>query len=204
MRDLVPRNQSASSGLVTPWSTYIGASSFTHQTPTKPITKKRTSVSPSPVAHSKEPVPPSPFVFSPVDEEDRQTPSIIEFPHESIQLPKRAGSSQKREGASKKSPMDIIEEFISTLSLEEKEAVRATYNGPDWFKPKPKLPITKDGNRMTLASSQHYQFIPPHPQTFSSYPIYQPPPNRFLASLPMALSPQVIYPPQVHYFPRGC
>ena len=182
MRDLVPR-KAPERKTMTPWTTYVHAAPCIHKTPTK-APKKRQSVSPSPVPHSK-----SPVVFSPVGEE-RDTPSLIECPHESTQLPKRTVGTSTRAGT--KGAIDVIEEFIADLDAEAKEAVRATYNGADWpGRWKPSIPRASNYSRMSI-SNQSY-LLPP----VTSFV-----PNRFLVGLPV--SPQVIYnSPVYQYFPRG-
>lgn len=214
MRDIVPRKQPDARAFVTPWSTYVSASTAGPiKTPTKQLLKNRTSVSPSPVAHSKEQTPPSPFIFSPVAEDGRSTPSITECPHESMQLPKRTLDPIRREPSVKKSPIDVIEEFIANLSVAEKEAVRATYNGVDWHRPNKRVtphappPSTNSSfiqapvvnRRTTMVLPNHSYLMPSYVPNYG-VPFQQ---NRFLASLPVSIAPQIIYPPTV-YFPRGC
>ena len=134
MRELVPRERRDVPA--TPWTTYV------HETPN--VRKRVNSVSPSPVPHSKTPVPPSPFLlgYAKVDEPDesewrkssaggsgRVTPSVDDFPHDPMQLPVKSTS---RPVAGKKSVIDILEAFIADLPPAAKENVRATYNGNGW------------------------------------------------------------------------
>ena len=202
----MPRSFSASPRkvCVTPWSTYVHASavSLPAKDEVKKTPKRKTkkdSVSPSPVAHSKEPAPLSPFAFSPVREEGTETPSITDFPHESIQLPKR----NKCTAASKpiKPAIEVFEEFIASLSLEDKESVRATYNGPDWpgtrrtrAKKEESRPVEASVYKSFTISNQSY-LLPP--QAAFSTTIHH---NRFLIGLPSFSAPQV---PVFQYF-RGC
>jgi hypothetical protein len=188
MRDLVPRKSPARKNTVTPWSTYD------HFTPIRlpKLRTNRPSLSPSPVAHSKSPIPPSPvrLVNEPEGEDsDRETPSILEYPHESMQLPRRTAISRKIK--SQRPPIEVIEDFIRDIPFEAKEAVRATYNGPDWPGKRPSL--VGGNNRKSIAALSSYSAIMP--------PVFSPPvSNRFLVGLPSYNPPQVVY----HYFPRGC
>ena len=197
MRDLVPRKSPIKKNTVTPWSTYI------HVTPIK-LPKNRPSLSPSPVAPSRSPVPPSPMLFGPTarqKDSDRETPSILEYPHESTQLPRRSRHQIRKARA----PIEVIEEFIKDLSLEQKEAVRSTYNGPDWpgrklCSARPSLVPSEYGGRKSMAISSVSTLLPP---LYASS--IHAPSNRFLVGLPTltpppAIAPQVVY----HYFPRGC
>ena len=170
-------------------------------------------------------MPPSPFVFSPVREEDRCTPSIDLFPHESVQLPKRTIDGIRRDPSAQRSPIDIIEEFIADLSPEDKEQVRSTYNGLDWHKRplKTSLPLPCIVNQPSRGSvvagkqaeqtptaatmqSRQYRLPPPTLMSnqFAMSMAYQPQHvNRFLVGLPVPMHrPQPVV---VHqYFPRGC
>lgn len=186
----MPRKSPVRKNTVTPWSTYD------HSTPIRLPRKnaiRRPSLSPSPVAHSKSPVPPSPVVINNQElEDDRDTPSITEYPHESMQLPRRTAVVRKARMV--RPPIDVIEDFIKDLSIEAKEAVRASYNGPDWPGKRASLSGPADyGSRKSIAALSSYSSIMP--------PVYPTPvTNRFLVGLPSYHTPQVVY----HYFPRGC
>lgn len=209
MRDLVPRNVSSAPRKVsvTPWSTYVHAAvslppkeEVVKETPKKKPTKKD-SVSPSPVAHSKEVMPLSPFMFSPVEEEGRNTPSISEFPHESIQLPRR-NHGKFPKTIPVKSAIEVFEEFITDFSSEEKECVRATYNGPDWPGQKDNRvrrlskPAVEPSLYKSFTISNQSYLLPPH-GAFATTVHH----NRFLVGLPSFTAPRVT--PVFQYF-RGC
>jgi len=203
----VPRTTSYSPrkiSSVTPWSTYVHASAtlpprkeeFKETPKRKP---KKESVSPSPVAHSKEPAPLSPFVFSPVKEEERNAPFITEYPHESVQLPRRNNVAITKPV---KPAVEVFEEFIAKLPLEDKERVRATYNGPDWpgrrlarMRPESKPPTAEPSVYKSFTISNQSYIFPP--QGSFTTTIHH---NRFLVGLPSFSAPQI---PVFQYF-RGC
>ena len=177
MRDIVPNTIERRGSVRTPWSTYTDV--------TPKVSTRRRAVSTTPRVRTKA-TPRSPSV---------STPSSGEYPtHESHQLPRRKVDSRRRP---QKSPIDILEEFIRDFEYEDKEAVRATYNGSDWPR------------SSKILSSQKRIFVPPqelvqqptmaapqamayYPQSMTSldlslgYPTHQfvaPPQNRFLQYL---------------------
>jgi hypothetical protein len=192
MRDIVPRTDRPSAR--TPWSTYAQV--------TPKISKvRRTRFKPtslSPVTHSNHHDQILLTSSSDIDT-SQYTPPLDKLPsHNALQLPKRHQPSTKRAsfGKFKRSPIDIIEEFIHTLTSEDKESVRATYNGPDWPEKQTacnrRLSTTR---RVSITPSQRLQqvsmpqasgmiFPTPQPPTImqigqaSTYMISQP--NRFL------------------------
>lgn len=189
MRDLVPRKSPVKKNTVTPWSTYC------HSTPIRLPRTKRPSLSPSPVAHSKSPMPVSPrgHLSPPHSESASETPSFTEYPHESMQLPRRTAMIGKLR--KQRPPVEVFEDFIKDLPMEAKEKVRASYNGPDWPCRRPSL-ISHDQGRKSAAALSSVSTLIPQQYT------YQQPMNRFLVGLPLYCppAPQVVY----HYFPRGC
>jgi hypothetical protein len=192
MRDLVPRKSPVRKNTVTPWSTYD------HCTPIKlPKAKNRPSLSPSPVAHSKSPIPPSPLIGGNDDERGRDTPSFTEFPHESMQLPRR---TIRGPPAKIRPPIDVFEDFISDMSPFAKEKVRSTYNGVDW--PQSSNNPQRARQSMAAMSSISTTLLPVQPY-ITPQTSYLGGANRFLAGLPSFAThqaPQIVY----HYFPRGC
>lgn len=176
MRDLVPR-RAPDRQTITPWSTFVHATSCVPKTPPKPI-KKRQSVSPSPVVHSTSPVPASP---------DGDTPSVMECPHDATQLPRRGVFRQQPKGA-----IDVFEEFIADLDAEAKESVRSTYNGSDW--PGKWKPSIQRANYSRMSISNQSYLLPQTPYAHQTYVQ-----NRFLVGLPISNPHYPVY----QYFPRG-
>jgi len=129
-------------------------------------------------------------------DDSRSTPPLEEFPkHDAVQLPRKQYIKPKRAsfGKLKKSPIDVIEEFIAHLPSSDKESVRASYNGPDWpAKPKPtfRASVTR---RTSFAPPNEQQAPGMHfisPPTLVHAPLYvqHPQHNRFLNFTPT--SPQ--------------
>lgn len=116
MRDIVPSRERRNS-VRTPWTTYTDV--------TPKVSTRRRALSTSTRKGRKGRL--------------QSVSSSEDLPHhESIQLPRKRGNS-KNTKKPKPSPIDVLEEFIRNLPSEDKEAVRATYNGPDWPHVKAKL-----------------------------------------------------------------
>lgn len=190
MRDIVPSRERRSS-VRTPWTTYTDV--------TPKVSTRRRAMSTS-TRRGREGRP-------------RSVSSSEELPHhESTQLP-RKHSVRKISRKPKPSPIDILEEFIRHLTSEDREAVRATYNGPDWPHVKATLrQRSKNAQPRAFVPKEHVihhpvQYVPTsmtcldlsrQPQNFILPPPVGLPQNRFLTYL----NAQNAFAPGVHFFPH--
>ncbi len=160
MRDILPTRDRRSS-VRTPWTTYTDV--------TPKVSRQRRAARSTSTRKTR-----------PVQLEHISSPSSDELPsHEASQLPRRISSRRGSKTGIKRSPIDVIEEFIRDFSPEDKEAVRATYNGVDWPK----------SNRMRKRT-----FIPPI--AVSQDPIYHHQPIAFVQHVPppAQTAPALYYP----------
>jgi hypothetical protein len=212
MRDILPSRDRRNS-LRTPWTTYTDV--------TPKVSTQRRAASTSTRKNRR------------LQPESISSPSSDELPyHESFQLPRKLSTRRGSKAGIKRSPIDIIEDFIRDLPPEDKEAVRVTYNGPDWptanrFRKRTFVPptvLTQDPiyQHQPIAFMQHVPPVMPafHPHAMTCLDLsrgYSPPPhfisppmtptpNRFLNYLSSqnAFSPLGPVPSTHNFFhPRG-